>query len=367
MRVVHLIARLNDGGPARVLAALAREFCHRGHQVRILAGSCGPGEPDLTPALVAAGIEVEAVPGLGRRLSPLDDLRAFWHLRSRLEESRPDLLHTHTAKAGALGRIAARHLGIPCLHTYHGHVLEGYFGPLGNLAVKLAERCAAGNAWHQALTPGQMLDLSVRFHVGRRWRWTWLPVPVDPVAPVRAAWHAALRHGLPVLGFLGRCAPVKDGHLWLAALAALARRHPVQGLICGDGVERPALESEAQRLGVPVHFAGQVPAGEALCAMDCLLMTSRNEGQPLSAIEAAGAGVPVVAPPVGGLADLVRWGAVEAAPRNPEGLAEAVQRLLDDPVARAARRVRAARVANRLTGPALAPLYESLYARVMGG
>jgi glycosyltransferase involved in cell wall biosynthesis len=192
-----------------------------------------------------------------------------------------------------------------------------------------------------------------------------LPVPVPPVARARAAWHERLRPGLPVVGFLGRLAAIKDGGLWLETLAALARQMPVQGVICGDGQERAMLEARAAALGVPALFTGFVPAAEALGGMDLLLMTSRNEGQPLAAFEAAGAGIPVVAPPVGGLADAVRSGAVVGARRDPEALAAACARLLRERRLAAAQSRRGARAAAAVTPGALAPLYESLYREIL--
>lgn len=364
MLIVHLIARLNDGGPARVLAALGAGLAARGHRVLVLSGSCDDSEPDLADAVRAAGVEVERVPGLGRRVSPTDDLRAFVHVLRRLRQLRPDLLHTHTAKAGLLGRWAARLLGLPCLHTYHGHVLDGYFRPAVVAALRLAEQATAGPCHHHSLTPGQVLDLSRRHRIGRRTRWHCLPVPVPPVAPLAAAWQGALRGGPPVVGFLGRLVAVKDARLFLDAVAELARSRPVRALVCGDGPQRASLEAHARALGLDAVFTGFVPAGEALAVMDVLLMSSRNEGQPLVAVEAAWCRVPVAAPRVGGLADMARWGGVEAAEREPAALAAAVARLLADPAARAARLAAASRLARRLRPDSLLPCYESMYRSV---
>src|SRR3954468_4776559 len=123
MRVLHLIARLNDGGPARVIAELARTLPAHGIASEIVAGACAPDEDDLAPRLRAAGLGVTILPGLGRAPAPGRDLRALAPVVALLRDPRPDVVHTHTAKAGALGRLASRWLGLPCLHTYHGHVL----------------------------------------------------------------------------------------------------------------------------------------------------------------------------------------------------------------------------------------------------
>ena len=106
MHIVHLIARLNDGGPARVIATLAREMIARGHHVSVLAGRCADGEPDATALVRASGATVESIAGFGRRVSLFGDLRALFDVRRRLRTLAPDVVHTHTAKAGALGRPA---------------------------------------------------------------------------------------------------------------------------------------------------------------------------------------------------------------------------------------------------------------------
>ncbi len=358
MRIVHVIARLNDGGPARVLTALADML--PGVDQWVLHGDCGPGEPDLAPVL-GQRLGLRRIPGLGRRLSPTDDLVALFHIRRALAQLRPDVVHTHTAKAGALGRIAAQTLGLRCLHTYHGHVLDGYFpGPV-NAVLAAVERGLAGGHHHHALTSSQVVELRDRHGIGRRDRWQALGVPVPPVsaaAPVLAA------NGVPTVLFLGRLVPVKDGHLWLEVLACLARRQRVRGLVCGTGPERESLERHATVLGLDATFAGQQPAGAALAAADALLMTSRNEGQPLAAVEAALHGVPVVAPPVGGLADLARDGLVQGAARTPEALAQALAQVLGPHRAERIAVGRAAAAA--LTPAALAPAWLDLYRRVAG-
>jgi glycosyltransferase involved in cell wall biosynthesis len=364
MRVLHLIARLNDGGPARVIAALARTLPAHGITVEIAAGRCAPDEGDLAPRLRADGLTVIDVPELGRAPSLIRDLRALAAVVRLIRIRRPTLVHTHTAKAGALGRIACRLLGVPCLHTYHGHVLDGYFGAATNFALHTVERLLAGDCHHQALTPSQLIELRDHHGIGRRARWHVLAVPVAPVPRSAAAWQRELTPQVPVIGFLGRLTAVKDVDLWLATLAELRRRRPVQGLVCGDGQERARLESAARALDLPVRFTGTVPAGEALAAMDVLLMTSRNEGLPLVAVEAGGCGVPVVAPPVGGLVDLIRWGAVEGAERTPAALADACLVLLTDAQRRMHRTRAASALARRLEPPVLAGAYAQLYRRI---
>jgi glycosyltransferase involved in cell wall biosynthesis len=367
VHIVHLIARLNDGGPARVVAMLAQALSARGHRVTVLAGSCQDGERDLSAELRLDGVEVETIPGLARRLHPLADARSLALVIARLRALRPALVHSHTAKAGTLARLACRWLHLPCLHTYHGHVLRGYFARAPAMAAWLCERLVAGNAHHQALTASQLGELSTRLGIGRRRRWHCLAIPVEVPVRAVASWQQRLLPGVPVIGYLGRFAAVKDPLLWLEALARLGSGRAVQGLMCGDGALRASCEARAAALGVRVVFTGFVPAGEALAACAVLLMTSRNEGLPLAALEAGGLGVPVVAPAVGGLADLVGMGAVEGARRTPQALAEACLGLLADGPRRQRRITAASALARSLAPATLAPAYEELYRAIIPG
>ena len=363
--MLHLIARLNDGGPARVIAQLARTLPAHGFTIEVAAGRCALGEGDLGPRLKAEGLAVIDVPELGRAPSLLRDVRSLLRVMRLIREHRPALVHTHTAKAGALGRIACRLLGVPCLHTYHGHVLDGYFSPLMNRVVHITERLLAGDCYHHALTPSQEHDLACVHAIGRRSRWQVLPVPVAAVIPTTALWQRALLSNIPVVGFLGRLTAVKDVDLWLATVAEIQRHQAVQGVICGGGPERVRLEKVARQGNVTICFTGAVPAGEALAVMDVLLLTSHNEGLPLVAMEAAGCRIPVVAPAVGGLADLIQWGAVEGAARTPEALAAACIRMLGDRVARQRRTMLAAIMAGRLDPVRLAGTYADMYRSII--
>jgi glycosyltransferase involved in cell wall biosynthesis len=367
VHLVHLIARLNDGGPARVVASLAHALTARGHRVTVLAGRCQEGEQDLSAQLTAGGVAVETISDLGRRLDPLADARSLAAVITRLATLRPALVHSHTAKAGTLSRLACRYLGLPCLHTYHGHVLRGYFARAPAMAAWLCERLVAGNAHHQALTRSQLDELSGRLGIGRRRRWHCLPIPVEVPRRAQAPWQQRLLPAVPVIGYLGRFAAVKDPLLWLEALARMAPRAAVQGLMCGDGALRAAAEARAAALGLRVVFTGFVPAGEALAVCDVLMLSSRNEGLPLAALEAGGLGVPVAAPAVGGLADLVALGAVEGARRTPQALAAACLGLLGDAPRRQLRIQLASALALSLAPATLAPRYEALYRAIITG
>jgi glycosyltransferase involved in cell wall biosynthesis len=367
VHVLHVIARLNNGGPARVLMALAPVLRQHGISTKIVAGRCAADERDLTEQVRAAGIEVITLPQLQRATTPWNDALAFVSLYRVIKRMRPAVVHTHTAKAGALGRTACRLLGVTCVHTYHGHVLHGYFSEWMNKIVQMAERLLAGPAWHHALTTTQWQELAVQHAIGRRSRWCILPVPVTPVISAQAPWQQQLRPGVPVIGFLGRLAAVKDVWLWLDTLELIAQHLSVQGIICGDGVELSPLKERLRRMSVPVLCTGFVPAGEALQVMDVLLLTSRNEGLPLTVIEAIGCtprAVPVVAPPVGGLRDLISQGVVVGAPRRASALAQACLRVLHDAQLQQQTARQGRLLAQQLAPLNLARAYAQLYHRI---
>jgi glycosyltransferase involved in cell wall biosynthesis len=355
VRIVHIIARLNDGGPARVIAVLARMLQERGHSLLVVAGATTSDEPDLSEQLRAQGIEVLTIPGLGRRVSMVADWQAWWRMRDALRAWKPDVIHTHTAKAGLLGRLAARSLHVPMVHTYHGHVLRGYFSRWISHGLVWIERWLARGSVLHALTWSQARELAQQYGIGTSQRWQVIPIPIAPVvlAPVES------RSG-KVLGFLGRLVPIKDVDLWLAVFERCARVRNIRGVICGDGGERQRLERIVQARGLDVTFTGFIPAGQALARMDALLISSRNEGLPLVAVEAAGVGIPVVAAAVGGLRDLGRLGVVTAVDRRVDALVEAVLAALDGQHASE----RARRAALACAPDVVCRRYEDLYQRV---
>lgn len=364
--MVHLIARLNDGGPARVVARLAAASMAAGDRCTVLTGSCADDEVDIRDQVAATGATVEAVPGLGRTPGWRADLAALRWLARRVAQLQPDVLHTHTAKAGTLGRLIATWQRRACLHSYHGHVLRGYFRPGIAAVIRLWERLLAGSHHHHALTASQVHDLRDAAGIGRPSRWHQLPVPVPAVRPQTAAWHADLPSGVPRVGFIGRFAPVKDLPLWLTMLGHAQRQQPIHGVVCGHGdmLATDQARALAYSMNLSVTWAGQVPTGEALAACDVVVMTSRNEGFPLVAVEAASAGVPVIAPPVGGLADLTEMGLVLSARRDAKALAARVTTLVNDTAAMAAQRQRALAAARICAPDQCLPRYLASYRRI---
>ncbi|MFT5049098.1 MAG: glycosyltransferase involved in cell wall biosynthesis [Chlamydiales bacterium] len=319
MRIARVLTRLNLGGPARQVLASDPLLKEMGHELRIFAGSPPAGEGDLFDTLVEQGLDVVRVPGLGRRISIVGDLRATRFLRRELTAFAPDILHTHASKAGALGRRAARKLsGIGRVHTFHGHVLEGYFPPTVSRMIRAHERrLARATDRILAVSHATAEDL-IRLDVVPEDKLVVVPPGVD-LAELLALKERSgtLRKAIGagedalVVGVLGRLAEVKRPQRALDVFELLKDRLPHLHLVfIGDGPERQGLErritSADDATRGRVHLMGLcTEIAPMLADLDVVLLTSRSEGMPVALIEAGAAGKPVVASPVGGVEELV--------------------------------------------------------------
>ncbi|MGE3956607.1 MAG: glycosyltransferase family 4 protein [Vicinamibacterales bacterium] len=328
MKVLRVIARLNVGGPARHVALLNAGLQARGHQTLLVYGALDTGEASLESMAVESGIPLRREEHLGRAIDATSDVRAFLAILGTIFREQPDVIHTHTAKAGALGRAAAlvynatrrRRQRALVVHTFHGHVFEGYFSPAMNRLVRLGERWLARAAdTIVTISPRQRDDIVHRFGVAADDRTVVVPLGLDLDSllglPEGAdAGRAAFGFASDdiVVGFSGRMVPVKDLGTAMAAFGAAVTRQPrLRLLLAGDGPGRAMLEKQAATLGVAdrVRFLGWVSDLPAFYRMlDVFLLSSLNEGTPVSAIEAMAAARPVVATAVGGVPDVVEHG-----------------------------------------------------------
>lgn len=383
MRIARILTRLNLGGPARQVLASDPILGARGHTIRVFAGAAEPGEGSLDEELRLAGVDVRSVPGLRRGpLAALDggDRRAKAFLRRELREFAPDIVHTHASKAGALGRSAA----LACVpaakrvHTFHGHVLEGYFpAPLSRFLVMVERRLAAQTHQILAVSEATKADLvrlrvvpsgdAIRVvHPGTQLE-ELLAMPMDrPTCPLRR--ELSIPPDAVVIGLVGRLAEVKRPVMALRVFEGVAREFPAAHLlVAGDGALREALERELARMDAStasrVHLLGAVARiGRVHEALDVLLGTSTSEGMPVAMIEAAATGRPVVSTAVGGVPELVTAGVTGLFGTDRDALVAALSALLGDPEERwrlgAAARERAAR---EFTADALANKLEAVY------
>jgi len=321
---MRIIARLNVGGPALHCLLLSEGLLAEGFQTTLVCGRMAEGEESFEelhrrkiPA-AAPGFEVHRLGSLRRLPSLLGDLRTLYELWRLMRTQRPQIVHTHTAKAGVLGRMAAFFAGVPVIvHTFHGHVLHGYFGPFLSWLVQLTERALARiSSAIVTLSPGLRDELSLGYRVAPPERFRVIPLG-RPLAEFLGceSQSGALRAelGLPperrLIGCVGRLVPIKDHETLLRAIAEpVLVEQPLQLLIIGDGELRERLEGRVAELGLAerVSFLGwRSDLARIYADLELLVLSSKNEGTPLAMIEAFAAGVPVVATRVGGVGDML--------------------------------------------------------------
>ena len=316
-RVVHVIARMNVGGPAAIIVELLEHLPEQS----LLTGEVENGEADhLT--LRSPGTPFTRVPCLGRSPRAGDDVRALAWMTRELRRRRPDVIHTHTAKAGTLGRIAARTARVPSVvHTFHGHLLHGYFSPAVTRAVVTTERALARTTDRIVAVGERVRDDLLAAHIGRPEQYTVIPpgIAVRP-APNRAEAKAALGVAGPVVATVGRLIAVKRPDRLLQVAALLPG---VTFLVAGEG---PLLAQTRADATPNVRFLGWRGDVETVhAAADVALLTSDNEGMPVSLIEAALCGTPAVSTDVGSAREVVTG---EVVGNDPAELAAAVRRVL---------------------------------------
>jgi glycosyltransferase involved in cell wall biosynthesis len=315
IRVARVITRMNVGGPARHVKLLHEKLDPGRFETRLFFGTTDAREGNLEFGGPSQG--VERVRGLKRRLSPVHDVRAYRTLRTRFEQLRPTIVHTHMAKAGTLGRGAARRAGVPILvHTFHGHVLEGYFPRVVNSLFASIERTLARRSDALVAVSEAVRDELLQLGIGRPEQWHVIPVGLeldellDRTPPADQARGAlGLPANGPVVGIVGRLVPIKDHDTFLESARRVVKDRPdVTFVIAGDGELRAELESRARAaLGERVRFVGWVEDLPLLYAsLDVVVLTSRNEGTPVALVEAGAAARPVVATRVGGVPEVVR-------------------------------------------------------------
>jgi glycosyltransferase involved in cell wall biosynthesis len=342
IRVLRIIARMNIGGPAAQVTTLMQGLDPDRFDHRLLIGTVGAGESDHL-ATRAPDVAATVVAGLGRAPRLVDDGRALVTVGRAIADFRPHVVHTHTAKAGALGRVAATALRVPVVvHTFHGHLLHGYFGPWRTRAVVTAERMAARLSTALVAVGPQVRDDLLAVGIGRPHQYAVVP-PGIGLGPLPGRGEARAGLGIDpaadVVLYVGRLTRIKRPDRLLEVARRLRDARPsAVVVVAGDGELAAATRAWAAPLGDAVRFLGWRDDLEALyAAADVVLLTSDNEGTPVSLIEAAHAGRPVVATDVGSTRHVVDDGHTGLlCPADAPALADAVLDLLGDPERRAA-------------------------------
>jgi glycosyltransferase involved in cell wall biosynthesis len=335
VRVARVIARLNVGGPAIHVATLASRLPPP-FETRLYAGEVADGEREMSDVLSREDVTPVRVRGLGRAIRAAEDLAALLALVRHFRSFRPHIVHTHTAKAGTLGRIAARACGVPVVvHTFHGHVFEGYFNPVMARAVVSIERALSGLTTRiVTISQRQFNDITARFRIARSERVTIIPLGFDLERFHRDRHCGALRSelglqgGEPIVSVVGRLTPIKDHPI---LFEAFREAYDTGAHLCvvGGGERESELRALADRLGISprTHFLGfRTDLDSILSDTDVVALTSRNEGTPVALIEALAAGCRPLSFDVGGVADVLengRWGRL--VDRSAMALAEALR------------------------------------------
>lgn len=389
MKVVRIIARLNVGGPARHVAWLEAGLRGRGVESVLVAGVVPPGEDDMGYFAERLGVRPLVIPEMSREVSP-KDLVTVWKLYRLFLRERPEVVHTHTAKAGTVGRAAGvlyrwltpsalfgRPRSCRFVHTYHGHIFHSYYGRWKTRLFLAVEQALARLATDRivAISPQQLAEINGRFRVGRREQFEVIPLGLDtrvfddwPARRhlLRKEWGVSDRDIL--VGIVGRLTEVKNHRLFLEAAALFKKRRAfeaeaggaqtagrVRFVVVGDGHLRAELELHAEALGLrdDVEFAGLRDDPENFYpALDVAALTSRNEGTPLTLIEAMANARACVATAVGGVVDLLGGVAeeelrrphpwqvcergIQVRPGDPEAFADALAHIVSDAALRQA-------------------------------
>jgi len=328
-RVLRILNRLVIGGPSKNAVYLTR-YMQPDFETVLVIGGREDHEQDADFLAKNLGIEPYCIPEMKRSISPFNDRAAYLKLKKIIKEFKPDIVHTHAAKSGALGRIAARHCNVPViLHTFHGHIFHSYFNSLKTNFYIKAERILAGYSDAIiAISDVQKKELSEQFKIAPKEKFRIVPLGLDldnfisGQEEKRKLFRSefGLDEETIAIGIIGRLVPVKNHTLFINALKKLldVSNKKIKAFIVGDGESRNGIEQAAASLGIkfskhtdathpyPLVFTSwRTDVDTVYAGLDIVTLTSLNEGTPVSLIEAQAAGKAIVSTRVGGIADVV--------------------------------------------------------------
>ncbi len=335
IKIVRIIARLNVGGPARHVVWLTKELQDDEFQTALLTGTVPAGEEDMGYFAVENGVAPVFIEEMSRELSP-KDVVSLWKVYRQIRREKPDIIHTHTAKAGTIGRVAGflyrwltpqtligKPRRVKLVHTYHGHVFHSYYGSLKTKIFLSIEKTLARFATDKivVISDQQYQEIHEKFGVGKKKQFEIIPLGID-LQPF-ADWESKrniLREEIGaaddeiLIGLVGRLTEVKNHSLFLkvAKIYQETKKNAdfpkLKFVIIGDGHLREKLENEAETLGIKdlVIFVGnRNDAAVFYAGLDIVALTSLNEGTPLSLIEAMANEKAIISTSVGGVIDLL--------------------------------------------------------------
>lgn len=341
---MRIIARLNVGGPATHVTLLNEGLTHLGIKCLLVTGMEGAREGSMKDMVTVRQLSMEIIPELGREINPRYDLVTLFKLYRLMRRWQPDIVHTHTAKAGFVGRVAARLAGVPVvLHTFHGHVFHGYFGAAKTrLFIELEKFCARMSDRLIAISPHLRQEIAC-YGIADAAKIEVIPLGLELQAmkclPTRGLLRTqlGLTESVGLIAAVGRLVPIKNIHLFLDAAAIAHQQNPqIRFALIGDGELRQELEAYAQKLAIDdvVIFTGwRRDLPQIYADLDAVIISSNNEGTPASLIEAMAAGCPVISTRVGGVPDIITDGQTGriVPPQDAEALAKAMLSIFQSP------------------------------------
>ena len=346
LRICHVITRMIVGGAQENTLLTVRGLMERGHEVVLLTGPSPGPEGKLLDAQAVAGLELLEEPNLVRELCPWADARALFSLTRTFRSRRFDIVHTHSSKAGILGRMAAARAAVPLvIHTVHGQAFHRYETWWRNLLYIHAERMAAKRCHRIFAVAQAMVDQCVRARVAPPEKYAVVYSGMEMARFLEGGPDEGLRErlglaaGSPVVGKIARLFELKGHDTLIAAAPAIVREVPeVRFLIVGDGVLRESLEADIARRGLTDHFVftGLVPPSEVhryTALMDVLVHLSLREGLPRTVVQALASAVPAVGFDLDGTPEVIRDGETGylCQPGDRPAVQEAICKLLRNP------------------------------------
>ena len=337
IRLLSIVTRMNVGGPAMQISTLMRGLAGSDIYQVLLTGNVLEDEIDYLD-IDGADLRFHKVAPLQRSISPLRDAQALLQIARFIHDFRPDVIHTHTAKAGVLGRVAAKLTRSKAkrVHTFHGHLLHGYFSETATREIIRVERSLARSTHRLIAVGDQVRDDLLAVGVGKREQFRTVPPGVDlgPV-PTRDEARESLDipAGVPVVCFIGRLTPIKRIDRLADVIRQASIKIPgIEFVIAGHGLDFEILQDLKEHENQRIHLLGWYQdVARVLAASDLLLLTSDNEGTPVSIIQAMHAGVPAISTDVGSVRSLIRHGETGLLTEtDPSALADAISLLLSD-------------------------------------
>lgn len=329
-RIIRILNRLAVGGPL-LNASYLTKYMAPEFETMLVVGEKESHEKDASFVTDALGIEPMFIPEMGRSIDPRKDYVAYKKMKRLIADFKPDIVHSHAAKPGAIGRMAAKAMNVPVIvHTYHGHVFHSYFHPLKTkLFINIERKLGRKTDAIVAISQQQKKELMLDFNIAAEAKFRVIPLGLDldkfqaNREEKRQAFRSSfgIHDGEVVLTITGRLVPIKNQVLFLDGIKHLLQnsQQKIKAFIVGDGESRKQLEEKARQLGIgfstekdtlhnqPLVFTSwRSDIDHINAGSDIIVLTSFNEGTPVSLIEAQAAGKPVVSTRVGGIGDVVK-------------------------------------------------------------